>query len=139
MSELQTIETKSLIQTYFQALANRDLNTLLDFFAEEVDWCVPGNEELAPWLGERRNKTEIEEFYRLLWQSVEPINGQIERILAEGNFGVATGKFSARMLRSSQVYTSIFSVHFGFTDGKITYYRLLEDSQGLVEALSLPI
>lgn len=139
MSDLQTIETRNLIQNFYQALANRELQTLLGLFAEEVDWDVPGNEELAPWLGKRQNRNEIKVFHQLLWQSVEPISAQIEHILADGNFGVATGRFSSRMLRSGQVYSSIFSAHFTLKDGKIIRYRFLEDSHGLVEALCLPI
>ncbi len=139
MSDLQTINTRNLIQDFFQAMATRDLETLLSFFSEEVDWEVPGNEELAPWLGKRGNKEEIQAFFELLWQNIEPISGQIEHILADGNFGVATGRFSSKMLRSGQIYSSIFSTHFTLTDGKITHYRLLEDSYALVEALCLPI
>lgn len=139
MSDLQTIKTRHLIQNFYQALANRDLQTLLELFAEEVDWDVPGNEELAPWLGKRESREEIKVFYQLLWQSVEPISAQIEHILADGEFGVATGRFSSRMVRSGQVYSSIFSAHFTLKDGRITHYRFLEDSQGLVEALCLPI
>lgn len=139
MSDLQTTKTHNLIQNFYQALANRELQSLLELFAEEVDWEVPGNEELAPWLGKRESRDEIKAFYQLLWQSVEPISAQIEHILADGDFGVATGRFSSLMLRSGQVYTSIFSAHFTLKNGKITRYRFLEDSHGLVEALCLPI
>ena len=139
MSDLQTIETRNLIENFYQALANRDLHALLTLFAEKVDWDVPGNEELAPWLGKRQSRNEIKEFHQLLWQSVEPVSAEIEHILADGNFGVATGQFSSLMLRSGQVYSSIFSAHFTLKDGKIVRYRFLEDSHGLVEALCLPI
>lgn len=139
MSNLQTIETRNLIRNFYHALAKRELQTLLGLFAEEVDWNVPGNEELAPWLGKRKNRNEIKAFYQLLWQSAEPISAQLEHILADGDFGVATGKFSSRMLRSGQVYSSIFSAHFTLKEGKIIHYQFLEDSNGLVEALCLPI
>lgn len=139
MSNLQTIKTLDLIQNFFQALAKRELQTILGFFAEEVDWDVPGNEELAPWLGKRKNRNDIKAFYQLLWQGAEPISAQVEHILTDGNFGVATGQFSSRMLRSGQVYSSIFSAHFTLKEGKIIHYRFLEDSHGLVEALCLPM
>ncbi|PYF74048.1 nuclear transport factor 2 family protein [Pedobacter nutrimenti] len=138
MSETQTIQTREIVQNFYQALANRELQKLTGFFAEQTDWDIPGDQELAPWLGKRENKRQIKAFFELLWQNTEPVTAQIEHILAEGDFAVATGHFSSKMLRSSQIYSSIFSAHFTIKNGQIVRYRFLEDSNGLVEALCLP-
>jgi ketosteroid isomerase-like protein len=138
MSETQTIQTREIVQNFYQALANRELQKLTGFFAEQTDWDIPGDQELAPWLGKRENKRQIKAFFELLWQNTEPVTAQIEHILAEGDFAVATGYFSSKMLRSSQIYSSIFSAHFTIKNGQIVRYRFLEDSNGLVEALCLP-
>jgi ketosteroid isomerase-like protein len=138
-SEMQAIQTRKVISDFYQALADRELETLIHLFSEKVDWDIPGNEELAPWLGKRKNRQEIEEFFKLLWKSIEPISAQIDHILVEGDFAVVTGEFSSRMLRSGQVYASMFSAHFTVKEANIVRYRLQEDSYGLVEALSLPI
>eukprot|EP01133_Synstelium_polycarpum_P016534 gene16534-19649_t len=138
MSETQTIQTREIVQNFYQALANRELQKLTGFFAEQTDWDIPGDQELAPWLGKRENKRQIKAFFELLWQNTEPVTAQIEHILAEGDFAVATGHCSSKMLRSSQIYSSIFSAHFTIKNGQIVRYRFLEDSNGLVEALCLP-
>lgn len=138
MSEFLTTQTKSIVCQFFEALANRELEKLLLLFSAEPDWDVPGNQELAPWLGKRSNRKEIRDFFVLLWENIEPVSAEIDHILAEGDFAVVTGSFSSVMLRTGEVYASIFSAHFTVTDGQIVRYRLQEDSYGLVEALSLP-
>lgn len=139
MSQILTIQTREVINNFYQALADRELNTLIHLFADKIDWDIPGNEELAPWLGKRTNRYEVKDFFNLLWQSVEPIAAQIDHILVEDDFAIVTGYFSSRMNRSGQVYSSMFSAHFKVRDNLIIYYRLQEDSYGLVEALMLPI
>lgn len=139
MSQTQTIQTREVINNFYQALASRELDALIHLFAEEVDWDIPGNEELAPWLGKRTKRNEVKDFFKLLWMSIEPIAAQIDHILVEDDFAIATGYFSSRMNRSGQVYSSMFSAHFTVKNTQIVRYRLQEDSYALVEALMLPV
>ena len=139
MLQTQTIQTREIVHNFYKALSYRELETLTQLFAESIDWDIPGNEELAPWLGKRTKRNEVREFFKLLWQSVEPISAQIDHILVEDDFAIATGHFSSRMNRSGQVFSSMFSAHFTVKDSLIVRYRLQEDSHGLVEALMLPI
>lgn len=139
MSQIQTIQTRKVIHNFYQALADRELEALTLLFAEAIDWDIPGNEELAPWLGKRTKRSEVKDFFKLLWQSIEPISAQIDHILVDDDFAIATGHFSSKMSRSGQVYSSMFSAHFTVRNTQIVRYRLQEDSYGLVEALMLPI
>ncbi|WP_447637797.1 nuclear transport factor 2 family protein [Flavobacterium microcysteis] len=127
--------TLNTVQNYLGALGQRDLEKLLTFFPENIDWFIPGNEDVAPWLGKKSTKTEIKAFFELLWANTEPLSANIDAILTEGNLAVVTGKFSSRMTRTGKTYETLFSIHFTIEDGLIVRYRLLEDSYGLVEAL----
>lgn len=138
MLQTQTIQTREIINNFYKALASKELETLTQLFAETIDWDIPGNEELAPWLGKRTKRNEVKDFFKLLWKSIEPISAQIDHILVEGDFAIATGHFSSKMNRSGQVFSSMFSAHFTVNDSLIVRYRLQEDSHGLVEAMMLP-
>lgn len=131
----QRIRTKDIAQRLCQALGNRDLDVLLALFAEEVDWYIPGCEEIAPWTGRRGNKREIREFFSLLWKNTEPVSAFIDRIIAEERFAVVTGEFSTRMLATKKVVDSMFSIHLTVKDDLIVKYRLQEDSFAVVTAL----
>lgn len=50
MLQTQTIQTREIINNFYKALAAKDLETLVQLFAKAIDWEIPGNEELAPWL-----------------------------------------------------------------------------------------
>ncbi|MEZ0005570.1 ketosteroid isomerase-like protein [Flavobacterium sp. 28YEA47A] len=132
-AEQQTLNT---IQNYLGALGQRDLEKLLTFFPENVDWFIPGNEDVAPWLGKKSTKKEIRAFFELLWANTEPLSAKIDAIFTEDNYAVVTGEFSSRMTRTGKIYETLFSIHFTIEDGLIVRYRLLEDSYGLVNALS---
>ncbi|ASZ11924.1 nuclear transport factor 2 family protein [Chitinophaga pendula] len=128
--------TQHIFDRYFQALAQRDLNTILDCFATTLDWHIPGDETLAPWVGTRSSKKEIAEFFALLWQETEPVAGEIFHSFTQGNTNLTAGRFVTRMLRTDRVYTSLFFTEITIHEGLIIKYRLLEDTNGLVQALS---
>jgi len=128
--------TKELIEKFLAAMASRDLEALACNFSENIDWFIAGNETIAPWLGGRTNRQEIREFFMMLWANIEPVSVKVEHILADGNFGVVTGEFASRMLKTGKIYESIFSMHFTVENNLIIRYRLQEDSYALVDALT---
>ncbi|WP_316833580.1 nuclear transport factor 2 family protein [Pedobacter nutrimenti] len=137
MKDILTIQTRNIVQNFYQALASRELETLCGLFSEQVDWYIPGNEGVAPWLGRRESREEIEDFFHLLWQNIEPVHAQIDHILVEGHFAIASGEFSSKMLKTGKLYSSMFSAQFTIESEKIVRYRLQEDSYGLFKALTL--
>ncbi|UGU16106.1 nuclear transport factor 2 family protein [Sinomicrobium kalidii] len=128
-------ETEQLVQRFIQALTFRKLDELTALYAESVDWYIPGNTKLAPWLGKRESKKEIRDFFTLLWQNTEPVDAKLDHILADGNFAVITGEFSTKMLPTGKIVNSLFSIHITTENNKIVKYRLQEDSYAVAEAL----
>lgn len=128
-------EIKKIVEQYLQGLAQRDLDQLVDLYAEKVDWEIPGNIHKAAWLGKRSTKAEIREFFLTLWKNIEPISAHVERILYDDNFAVILGKFASKMLPSSNIVDSHFCIQIGIDKGKIVWYRLYEDSFAVSEAL----
>ena len=129
-------ETQIVVEAYFKALASRTIDGILAVISEDIDWYVPGNSDLAPWLGKRSTKTEIEEFYSLLWAATEPISVNIGRFIIEDDYAIITGEFSSKMLQTGNIVESIFFIEIVVADGLIIKYRLLEDSNAVVEALT---
>jgi ketosteroid isomerase-like protein len=136
MKSESTEQTRNLVQQFIQSLTGRKLENLVRLFREKVDWFIPGNQELAPWLGQRKTKQEIREFFTLLWNSTEPVSAQIDHVLAADNFAVVVGEFSTRMLQTGKIVNSIFSIHITVEDNLIVKYRLQEDSYAVSIALT---
>lgn len=128
--------TKEVIEDFYNALASRDTTNIAGKFAPNIDWFIPGDQALAPWLGFRSTPEEVKDFFDLLLDNIESKAFEIEHLITDGDFGVVTGTFVSTMLTTGKDYSSLFSAHFQVIDGMIVYYRFLEDSHALVEALT---
>lgn len=130
-----TEQTIGTVHAYLQALVERNPEGITALFADKVDWFIPGNQVLAPWLGRRETKQDISAFYSLLWNATEPVSAQVDHIIADNDFAVIVGEFSTRMLATGKIVDSIFSIHITVKDNLIVRYRLQEDSLAVAEAL----
>lgn len=131
-----TEATRAVVMDYFRRMGTQDPEQVAAVFADEVDWFIPGNQAVAPWLGRRGTRAEVAEFYRLLWSAVTPLGADLQHLLVEGDVAVATGEFSSRFNQTGRVLESLFSIVFIVRDGRIVRYRLLEDSHGVVVSLA---
>ncbi len=126
---------QTTVQAFFKHLSERNLEELTKLFSEKVDWYIPGDETKAPWLGTRRSRHEVGDFYELLWKSTQPVSISVDKILMDDDTAIISGEFSTKMLQTNKVVTSLFFIQLTVEDNLITRYRLLEDS--LAVAISL--
>ncbi|MGM1430003.1 nuclear transport factor 2 family protein [Sphingobacterium lactis] len=127
--------TKTILTSFLTHLQNRDLVNLVNLFADNVKWTIPGNEKEIKWLGSRTMKIEIEDFFKMLWKETEPISAEIHKVLFDNDDVIIKGSFTTKMLATEKKVTSIFFIHFMINDGKITEYTLLEDSYAVSQSL----
>lgn len=126
---------KDIAQQFCQALGDRDLTLIMSLLAEDLDWYIPGNQDIATWTGRRSHRNEIRAVLQDLWNNTEPLSVRIDHVLAEKDFAVITGEFSTRMLSTMKIVESIFSIHITVKNDLIVRYRLQEDSFAVVAAL----
>jgi ketosteroid isomerase-like protein len=131
-----TTTTRSVVEAFFQRLAVGEPEPLTALLADNVDWDIPGNATLAPWVGPRSSRSGVADYLRLLRANVKPISAEVQHVLVDGEMAVAVGAFASRMVKTGKVVESIFVAQFVVRDGLIARYRLLEDSQAVVEALT---
>jgi ketosteroid isomerase-like protein len=132
---METTNTQQLVQQFFTCLTQRNLIKLTALFAREIDWYIPGNETLVPWTGQRNKRSEIKQFFQLLWQNTEPVSAKVDHVVTDEHVSIITGEFSTKMLSTGKIVDSIFCIQITFKDGLITRYRLLEDSYAVSVAM----
>ncbi|MBX2988046.1 MAG: nuclear transport factor 2 family protein [Bdellovibrionaceae bacterium] len=91
-----------VVKTYFDCLANGDLNTLGSLFAENVIWHQPGAGSLS---GVHEGKQAV---FALFGKFMEISEGTfrinaVDSIMANGDFVSATLSFSASKKNGSQI------------------------------------
>jgi uncharacterized protein len=128
--------TRATVDAFLAALAAGTPEQIAALFADQVDWYIPGNQVLAPWLGQRQTRGEVAAFFRLLRANVEPLRADVHQILVDGEAAIVAGEFASRMLATGKVVESLFFIQLTVQRGQIARYRLLEDSYAVVEALT---
>lgn len=63
--------TKEVVEEFYAIQSGKKEGSILDLFAENVDWDLPGNKEKFPWTGKRQTKKEIEDFFKELYSNIK--------------------------------------------------------------------
>lgn len=114
-----------------QALAD-----ILDLFARDVDWDIPGDPNAVPWIGPRRDRAAVGVFYRELAAHLTPERFEVRRLLADHEEAVAIGELASRVKATGRRMETPFAIVLTVRDGRIVRYRMLEDSHAVAVAAS---
>ncbi|MCW3465230.1 nuclear transport factor 2 family protein [Chitinophaga nivalis] len=126
---------QEVLEKFLQKLiVERDVPGLLELYAANVDWDIPGNTAVAPWVGSRSTKAEIASFYEQLYTAVEPVSLDVRDRFFLDNKAIVTGRLASRIKKTNKIFDSEFTLHFTIENGLIIQYRMLEDSYALVLA-----
>ena len=93
-----TEATRAMVAEFFRRMGAREPEPIAALFADEVDWFIPGNEAVAPWVGRRGTRAQVAEFYRMLFAAVTPLCASTcSTCWWTDEVAIATGEFSSRM------------------------------------------
>ncbi|MFD7016301.1 nuclear transport factor 2 family protein [Streptomyces sp. NPDC059161] len=128
--------TTETIQEFFTRFGAGDLTALLDLFTDEVDWNVAGS-ATVPWTGRRSTKDELAAFFQSAGEEVEATERfEVDRIVADGDTGIALGRFIHVIRRTGKKFSSEFALHIAVADGRIRLYHMFEDGHAAAEAFA---
>ncbi|WNZ25804.1 nuclear transport factor 2 family protein [Leptolyngbya sp. NK1-12] len=128
-------ETRTIVKQYFDRIqSGAEPEAIAALFSEDVDWHIPGNVDLVPWIGRRKGRVGVADFIRELREQDQPIQFEIHAIVVEGEKAVALGEFASRLKKTGNIIESEFAFEFTIQDGLIVRYRLFEDSFAVSKA-----
>lgn len=132
---MSTTDPIATVNAYFDALGTRDLDRLVSFFAPDASWIVPGDRALTPWVGHRTGPDEIREFFTLFFDAAEPLAFEVQSMTDAGDGNLlVVGRFAYRFHGSGLEFDDEFVMRYTISDGRITAFRMFEDSLGLSRA-----
>ncbi|NML69199.1 nuclear transport factor 2 family protein [Chryseobacterium sp. RP-3-3] len=129
-------QTKDVVEEFYDIQFGRKEGNIMNLFADDVDWDLPGNEEKFPWTGKRQTKQEIGQFFQELHNNVTSESFNIDFISVKGENATVVGQLSSKILKYNKVFSTEFVVIFKVVDGKIVKYHFLEDSYALNEEMN---
>lgn len=127
--------TRQIIEEFYALQSGKKKGNMVDLFAENVDWDLPGNQEKFPWTGQRQTRKEIEQFFKDLHSNVKSERFDIDFIAINGENATVSGQLSSKILKFNKIFTTEFVVIFKVVNGKIVKYHFLEDSYKLNEEM----
>src|SRR6476659_24867 len=117
-----------VIRDVFDAFGRGDPASIVASVSPDVYWCHPGGPEV-PYAGGYRGREGVSQFFARIGQSVEVTRWEPKHVLAAGRDEVvATGAWSGIAKPTGRTFASDWGMVFGLRDGRITSFRVVEDT-----------
>jgi hypothetical protein len=120
---------RETVENFFRLLGEGDADRVAELFAEEVDWLIPGNENL-PWIGRRSDRRQIPEVIKIIGGLHVPGKSEasIDKVLVDGSDAVAVGRFAHTVTATGRSYSMLVAFHFTVENGQIVRMNMYEDT-----------
>ncbi|MEV4539881.1 nuclear transport factor 2 family protein [Asanoa sp. NPDC049518] len=111
--------TEQVLDQFMERLAKQDADGLGELFADEIDWYVPGSDDL-PWTGTRSRRAEVPEYFRTMWPAF--VSGQstaAERsVVIDGDNAALFSRFAHTVAAAGRRFETPVAFHFTSSAGK---------------------
>jgi ketosteroid isomerase-like protein len=129
-------ETLSVAKQLFSKMgAGATPEDIASLFSEDVDWDIPGNVEIVPWIGKKIGRTGVADFNHQIRTLVESVRFEVSNFLVGGNRAVVLGALESRVISTGKLITTEFAYDLTIENGQIIRFRMFEDSFAVSEAL----
>ncbi|MEW1960140.1 nuclear transport factor 2 family protein [Kineococcus sp. NPDC059986] len=130
--------TAAVTGAFLQCLATQDADGLGEFFADEVDWFVPGDPRATPWVGVRSRASEVPAYFRQLWSALVPGRSvvTVDAVLADGVEAAVFATFEHVAAPTGRPFRTGVALRLTVTGGRITRLHLHEDTATVAAAFA---
>jgi ketosteroid isomerase-like protein len=125
-----------VIQDAYAAFGSGNIDELLGYMAENVDWQTFGPVEI-PTMGRRNGKAEVGWFFQQVADTWQFDHFEPRQFIAQGDLVVSLGFYDGKARKTSRPFSSEFAHIFTVKDGRITRFREYADTANMMESLAL--
>lgn len=116
-------QNTKLVQDAYAAFKRGDISGLLNMMSEDVGWFLPGPAETIPFVGQRRGRDQVRQFFTSLAELQEPEQFEPREFIAQGGKVAVQGQYRWRVKSTGRSFGSEFMHVFTVHNGKITDFR----------------
>jgi len=124
---------RPIVEAFYRASAERDVERVMAFIADDVNWLVQGPVDLFAFFGQRHGKAAVQEGYREVGLRLDVTAYQVETLLVDGDRAAALIRLISVVRATDKVMSVRTSQFSRFRDGKIIEMRAILDSYDMVE------
>ncbi len=128
-----------VVKDVFKAAERGDLNLVLDYFADDIDWRTPVINSISVpivWIKPRHGKAEINVFFKELYEEVTPIEMEPQTFTAEGDRVMVEGIMRGMVNKTGREYQSNWSMAITIRNGKCVQLRHYFDTTDVCKVFS---
>jgi len=134
---MQDEQNIKVVQEAYAAFGRVDVQGNLDRLDDGIVWQgVYGAASHVPTAGERRGKTQVEEFFKQVAESVKFSRFEPKEFIASGGKVVALGHYTATT-PLGKAFDSDFAMVFSLRNGKVTEFQEFTDSAAINAAYAV--
>jgi hypothetical protein len=134
--DMETENVKT-VQAAYAAFGRGDIPGLLDSMTDDIHWQpVLGAGKHVPFSGERRGKTSVAEFFKIVGETETFEQFEPREFIAQGNTVVAIGHYRAVTKATGKRFDANFVMVFTLRDGKVSAFREFTDSAAINTAFA---
>jgi ketosteroid isomerase-like protein len=115
------------VQQLYDAFRRGDIKAVLDGFAEDVEWVIPGP-SIIPHAGPRHGREQVAQFFRELEQAEEIQEFEPQEYIAQSDKVVVLGHYRARIKSTGRTTESDWAHVLTLTQAKVTRFRVYTDT-----------
>ena len=120
--------TRATLAAFLGHMGAGDVSGLVELFAGDASWEVPGDAANVPWLG-RRTPDLIPGFFSAMAELTVREAFDIEHTLVDGSDAVLIGHARLRFIPAGTTIDTPFAIHITVADdGNINSFSMFEDS-----------
>ena len=138
MSEKMNVEVAQnvdVVQQGYEAFGRGDIPAVLELLTDDVEWTEQGP-SVIPFAGTFRGREGIAEFFTLLDETLEFEQFEPRKFVGQGDTVVVLGYERDVVKETGRGFKEEWAHVYTLRDGKIATGLFVEDTAGLVDALS---
>ena len=122
-----------LIRNMYAAFARGDVQTILDYCTDDVEWILEGP-EIIPFAGKRRGHAQVKQFFEAL--ATTQVNQKLttEIFVAQDDHVATLGRYSGSVRATGKEFDGPVAHFFTIRDGKVSRFVDLGDTAEIAES-----
>ena len=131
MTERENVQA---VQGLYAAFQRGDFTAFLNTLADEVEWFVPGPQQILSWAGLRKGREQVAQFFTEYAQAAEIQQFEPREFIAQGERVVVLRYRRDRVKATGRTFESEWAQVFSLRAGKIMSFRGYIDTAAVVTA-----
>ena len=126
--------SRTVVEAFYSAYESRDPQRIAAFLDDDVEWLVAGPAEVMQVCGQWHGKAAVvDRFARVVPQVIDFKSLHIEHLLVDGDQSAMFGRVTSLHRRTGRVISHRVAHVARYYDGKIVYFRVVNDSLDAAE------